>query len=60
MTNVHHKIIAKTNDDRFNVVRLRGDLVWHDHPETDQKFIVIEGDLRIDFRTGAVYVSTAR
>jgi mannose-6-phosphate isomerase-like protein (cupin superfamily) len=38
-------------------VKLKGDLVWHDHQETDETFIVIDGELRIDFRDGAVQVS---
>jgi mannose-6-phosphate isomerase-like protein (cupin superfamily) len=37
--------------------KLKGDFVWHDHKETDETFIVIEGVLRIDFRDGAVQVS---
>jgi mannose-6-phosphate isomerase-like protein (cupin superfamily) len=52
------KVIAEMNDYQFKVVRLRGDFIWHDHPETDETFLVIEGDLRIDFRDGAVHVST--
>ncbi len=52
------QVIAEMNDYQFKVVRLRGDFIWHDHPETDEAFIVIEGDLRIDFRDGAVQVST--
>ncbi|HWX81000.1 MAG TPA: cupin domain-containing protein [Steroidobacteraceae bacterium] len=38
-------------------MKLKGDLVWHDHQETDETFIVIDGELRIDFRDGAVQVS---
>jgi mannose-6-phosphate isomerase-like protein (cupin superfamily) len=34
-----------------------GDFVWHDHKNTDETFIVLEGVLRIDFRDGAVHVS---
>ena len=52
------KVIAEMNDYQFKVVKLQGDFVWHDHKETDETFIVIEGDLRIDFRDGAVHVST--
>ena len=51
------KIIAEMNDYQFKVVKVRGDFVWHDHPETDETFIVLQGDLRIDFRDGAVRVS---
>jgi mannose-6-phosphate isomerase-like protein (cupin superfamily) len=48
------KVIAEMNDYQFKVVKLQGDFIWHDHKNTDETFIVIEGDLRIDFRDGAV------
>jgi mannose-6-phosphate isomerase-like protein (cupin superfamily) len=51
------KVIAEMNEYQFKVVKLQGDFVWHDHKETDETFIVVEGDLRIDFRDGAVQVS---
>jgi mannose-6-phosphate isomerase-like protein (cupin superfamily) len=35
-----------------------GDFVWRDHNNTDETFIVLEGTLRIDFRDGAVHIST--
>jgi mannose-6-phosphate isomerase-like protein (cupin superfamily) len=50
------KVIAEMNDYQFKVVKLKGDFVWHDHQDTDETFIVIDGDLRIDFRDGAVHV----
>jgi mannose-6-phosphate isomerase-like protein (cupin superfamily) len=52
------KVIAEMNDYQFKVVRLHGDFIWHDHPETDETFIVLEGDLRIDFHGDAVHVSS--
>jgi mannose-6-phosphate isomerase-like protein (cupin superfamily) len=51
------KVIAEMNDYQFKLVKLEGDFVWHDHKETDESFIVIEGVLRIDFRDGAVHVA---
>lgn len=48
------KIIAEMNDYQFKIGRLEGDFVWHDHKETDETFIVVEGTLRIDFRDGAI------
>jgi mannose-6-phosphate isomerase-like protein (cupin superfamily) len=48
------KVIAEMNDYQFKVVKLEGDFVWHDHKDTDETFIVIEGELRIDFRDGTV------
>src|SRR5882724_8150050 len=48
------RVVAELNDYQFKLVRIEGDFVWHDHPETDEAFIVLEGELRIDFRDGAV------
>src|SRR5262252_6676528 len=50
------KVIAELNDYQFKIVKLEGDFVWHDHKHTDEAFIVIEGELRIDFRDGAVTI----
>jgi mannose-6-phosphate isomerase-like protein (cupin superfamily) len=52
------KVIAEMNDYQFKVVKLQGDFVWHEHKDTDETFIVIEGALRIDFRDGAVHIGT--
>jgi len=51
------KVIAEMNDYQFKIVKLQGDFIWHDHKDTDETFIVVDGDLRIDFRDGAVHVS---
>ncbi|WP_312362491.1 cupin domain-containing protein [Ensifer sp.] len=48
------RVVAEMNDYQFKLVRIEGDFVWHDHPETDETFIVIDGILRIDFRDGFV------
>jgi len=50
------KVIAEMNDYQFKVVKLQRDFIWHHHKDTDETFIVMEGDLRIDFRDGAVHV----
>ena len=52
------KVVAEMNDYQFKIVKLEGDFIWHDHQDTDETFIVIEGDLRIDFRDGSVNLST--
>lgn len=51
------KVVAEMNDYQFKIVKIEGDFVWHDHPETDETFIVLEGQLRIDFRDGEVQLS---
>jgi mannose-6-phosphate isomerase-like protein (cupin superfamily) len=51
------KVIAEMNEYQFKLARLAGDFVWHKHTETDEVFIVLEGNLRIDFRDGTVQLS---
>ena len=51
------RVIAELNDYQFKVVKLQGDFVWHSHETTDEAFIVLEGELRIDFRDGAVRIA---
>jgi len=52
------RVIAEMNDYQFKVAKLQGEFIWHRHKDTDETFIVLEGDLRIDFRDGAVHVSS--
>ena len=48
------KVIAEMNDYQFKLARVKGDFVWHSHEDTDETFIVVEGELTIDFRDGRV------
>ena len=48
------RVVAEMNDYQFKIVKILGDFLWHDHADTDETFIVLEGELRIDFRDGAV------
>ena len=50
------RVVAEMNDYQFKIVKLQGDFIWHDHKDTDETFMVIEGELRIDFRDGAVRI----
>jgi mannose-6-phosphate isomerase-like protein (cupin superfamily) len=51
------KVVAEMNDYQFKIARVQGDFVWHAHGETDETFIVLDGNLRIEFRDGAVELS---
>ncbi|KAF1021091.1 MAG: hypothetical protein GAK30_02115 [Paracidovorax wautersii] len=48
------KVVAEMNEYQFKIVRLEGDFVWHTHADTDEAFLVLDGELRIDFRDGNV------
>lgn len=48
------KIIAKLNEYHLKLVKFKGDFIWHTHQDTDEAFIVIEGQMSIYFRDGKV------
>jgi len=45
------------NDYHFKLVKLQGEFVWHDHRETDEVFIVLEGQMTIHFRNDNVHLN---
>ena len=51
------KIIAQLNDYHLKLAKVQGEFVWHDHPETDEVFIVVKGRLKILFRDGNVLLN---
>ena len=51
------KIIAEMNDYQFKLVKIEGDFVWHDHSDTDEVFIVLDGEMVIEFEDGQVALS---
>ena len=52
------RVIAEMNDYQFKLVKVEGEFVWHDHPDTDEVFIVIEGTLNIEFREGVISLNS--
>ena len=48
------KIIAQMNDYHFKLVKFQGDFIWHNHNDTDEVFIVLDGQMSIEFRDGKV------
>ena len=44
------KVIAEMNDYQFKLAKVKGEFVWHSHKETDETFIVLDGELLIEFR----------
>ena len=50
------RVIAEMNDYQFKVVKFQGEFVWHQHKDTDEVFLVIEGEMEIGFRDSATTV----
>src|SRR5260370_32118130 len=44
------KVVARLNDYEIKVVKLDGEFVWHTHEDTDELFVVVDGDLTIRLR----------
>ena len=51
------KVIGEMNDYQFKLVKIQGDFTWHDHKDTDEVFIVLEGEMSIEFRDGRVNIA---
>ncbi len=50
------RIVARYNDNEVRLVKTRGEWVWHKHDETDELFIILEGEFDMDFRDHTVTV----
>ena len=48
------RVVAEMNDVQFKLAKLQGEFVWHAHADTDEAFLVLDGELAIEFRDGAV------
>ncbi len=46
------RIIGRFNDSEVRIAKLVGEFIWHAHENTDEFFLVIEGELGIAFRDG--------
>ena len=50
------KIIARYNDNEVRLVKAEGELVWHKHDETDELFLILDGEFDMEFRDRVVTV----
>jgi mannose-6-phosphate isomerase-like protein (cupin superfamily) len=44
------RIVGYYNDNKVIVGKLKGEFVWHSHPDTDDLFLVLKGRLTIQLR----------
>ena len=49
------RVIAEMNDYQFKVAKIMGEFVWHSHKDTDETFIVLEGEMSIKLRNNRVF-----
>ncbi|MAA68290.1 MAG: cupin domain-containing protein [Deltaproteobacteria bacterium] len=48
------KVIAEMNDYQFKLVKIKGEFTWHNHADTDETFIVLEGSMGIEIKDRTV------
>ena len=48
------RIVARYNDNEVRLVKVEGEFVWHQHSDTDELFLVIDGVLDIELRDRTV------
>lgn len=46
------RIAARYNGNEIRLAKLLGDFTWHSHADTDELFLVISGELGIEFLDG--------
>jgi mannose-6-phosphate isomerase-like protein (cupin superfamily) len=44
------RIVARVNDYEIRIAHVRGEHLWHEHTNTDEVFIVLDGHLTISLR----------
>lgn len=44
------RVIASLNEYQFKIARIEGEFIWHDHPDTDEVFIIMKGQLQMHLR----------
>lgn len=45
-----YKLIAELNNYQLKLVKAKREFIWHNHPETDELFFVVEGKMKLAFR----------
>jgi mannose-6-phosphate isomerase-like protein (cupin superfamily) len=48
--------LTSVNDQDVKIARIQGEFVWHSHPDSDELFMVVSGELTLQLRDGDVVV----
>ncbi|RYG98698.1 MAG: cupin domain-containing protein [Alphaproteobacteria bacterium] len=52
------RVVAEMNDYQFKLAKNQGKFVWHAHAQTDEVFIVLDGEMTLEFKDKFVALST--
>ena len=48
--------VGMLNDCQITLAKTKGEFVWHAHEDTDEVFLVVEGEMTIELRNGEVHL----
>jgi mannose-6-phosphate isomerase-like protein (cupin superfamily) len=48
------RIVARYNDNEVRLVKVEGEFIWHQHDDTDELFLVLDGVLEMELRDRTV------
>ncbi|ANM28457.1 hypothetical protein ABI59_00670 [Acidobacteria bacterium Mor1] len=48
------RVIGELNGQHVKIAKIEGEYVWHAHEQEDELFLVVDGEITIDFRDKSV------
>ena len=48
------RVVARYNDNEVRLVKVEGEFIWHQHADTDELFLVLDGTLEMELRDRTV------
>ena len=51
------KIVGELNGQHVKLVKIQGEFVWHHHEQEDELFLVLKGQLKMEFRERTVWLN---
>lgn len=51
------RIVARYNGNEVRIAKVEGEFIWHQHEGTDELFLILEGELDLEFRDRTVVMA---
>lgn len=51
------KVAGRLNGQAVKLAKIKGEFIWHHHEEEDEMFLVVKGQLKMEFRDKTVLVN---
>ena len=48
------RIVARYNENEVRLVKVEGEFIWHQHQDTDELFLILDGTLEMEMRDRTV------